>query len=425
MKQLLVIAVLWTGLLPLSVRGQSVISVSPDGPVPTITAAVERAQPGAHIIVAPGRYVEPTIVIDKPLRLTGTEGAVVVAAEGAEILTVLADDVTVEGLRLLGVSTSFVDDRAAIRVERSSGCRILGNTIDDAFFGIYLAKASSCRIEGNVLTARKATQTTSGNGIHLWYSNGIEIADNVIRGHRDGIYLEFSSDVDVSRNSASENLRYGLHFMFSDACSYEANDFVDNDAGVAVMYSKDVWMERNRFVDNWGPTAFGLLLKDITDSRIAGNLFEGNTVGLYAEGVNRVEVVENEFVENGRAIKLMANSLDSVFESNNFLSNTFDVTTNSRQSYSTFRSNYWDAYQGYDLDRDGVGDVPFYPVRLFALIVEQNEAAVILMRSLFVQVLDAAERVLPTLTPKAVVDDRPRMKRAPTPHYPPVNQAAL
>ncbi|MEX0601489.1 MAG: NosD domain-containing protein, partial [Rhodothermales bacterium] len=171
----------------------------------------------------------------------------------------------------------------------------------------------------------------------------------------------------------------------------------------------------NRFVDNWGPSAFGLLLKDITDSRIEGNVIEGNTVGIYAEGVNRVQVMHNDFVENGRAVKLLANSMETEFRANNFVANTFDVTTNSRQSYSTFEGNYWDAYRGYDLDRDGTGDVPFYPVRLFALIVERNEPAIILMRSLFVHLMDAAERVLPTLTPKAVVDERPLMKRARTP----------
>lgn len=393
---------------------QGVIRVHADGPVTSVTDAVVRAQEGARIVVAPGTYVESGIRIDKSLTLIGEEGAVIEALDGEQIVTVFADGVTIEGLTFRGVSTSFVDDRSAIRIERAGDCRIADNRFEDTFFGVYLAKANGCAIERNVFVASKGSQTRSGNGIHLWYSEDVAIRDNVITGHRDGIYLEFSSRVTASDNQANKNLRYGLHFMFSNDCRYLDNEFVDNDAGVAVMYSKHVEMLDNRFIDNWGSSAFGLLLKDITDSRITGNTFRKNTVGIYAEGANRIDVLRNEFVENGRAIKIMANSIESVFKYNTFSANTFDVTTNSRQSFSTFERNYWDKYRGYDLDRNGVGDVPFYPVRLFSLIVERNEPAVILMRSVFVDLLDAAERVLPTLTPKAVVDEQPLIR----PHAP-------
>lgn len=378
----------------------------------SLAAAVAEAAPGDRILVRSGRYHEAGLVIDRPLTIDGEPGAVIVARDGEQILTVTADDVTIRGLTFSGVSTSFVDDRSAIRIERAARCRIANNVFEDAFFGIYLSRASECTIEDNVLAASKEGQTKSGNGIHLWNAHDVEIRGNRITGHRDGIYLEFSSRVHVADNEAIENLRYGLHFMFSDSCGYARNSFERNEAGVAVMYSRHVTITGNRFVDNWGASAFGLLLKDITDSSIAGNHFERNTVAIYAEGANRVVVEHNEFRGNGKAIKLMANSLDSVFRNNNFVANTFDVTTNSRQSFSTFTQNYWDAYRGYDLDRDGTGDVPFYPVRLFALLVETHEAASILLRSLFVDVLEAAERVLPTLTPKALHDEAPRMKPA-------------
>jgi nitrous oxidase accessory protein len=198
--------------------------------------------------------------------------------------------------------------------------------------------------------------------------------------------------------------------MFSDRCTYRGNAFRRNGAGVAVMYTERVEMVDNEFIDNWGSAAFGLLLKDITDSRIVGNVFERNTTALYAEGLNRTEVTGNDFSRNGRAVKILANSLDNVFSGNNFTGNTFDVVTNSRRTYSTFTGNHWDAYRGYDLDHDGYGDVPFHPVRLFSLLVESNPPSLILLRSLFVRLLDMAERVLPALTPDELRDDRPSMR---------------
>jgi hypothetical protein len=109
-------------------------------------------------------------------------------------------------------------------------------------------------------------------------------------------------------------------------------------------------------------------------------------------------------------VRVLGSSQDNHFTANDFVENTFDVTTNSRRSDNTFERNYWSAYRGYDLSGDGFGDVPHRPVRLFSYIVEGKPAALILLRSFFVDVLEVAERVLPVLTPEALVDPEPRMR---------------
>ncbi|MDQ6830794.1 MAG: right-handed parallel beta-helix repeat-containing protein, partial [Gemmatimonadota bacterium] len=245
--------------------------------------------------------------------------------------------------------------------------------------------------------------------IHLWSSRGITIADNRISGHRDGIYFEFVHDSRVERNISEGNLRYGLHFMYSDDCHYVANTFARNESGVAVMYTKRVEMTGNTFGENWGAAAYGLLLKEISDVTLTGNVFHRNTTGLLADGVSRLVAHHNAFVANGWAIKLEANAVDSRFTANDFAGNTFDVTTNGHGGDATFAGNYWDSYTGYDLNRDGLGDVPHHPVRLFSLLAQRTEASLVLLRSPLVGVLDAIERVLPSLTPQSVVDSVPSM----------------
>jgi nitrous oxidase accessory protein len=187
--------------------------------------------------------------------------------------------------------------------------------------------------------------------------------------------------------------------------------FRKNGSGVAVMFTKRVQMVGNRFEDNWGPAAYGLLLKEISDSRLESNHFVHNTTGLLADGANRLFASHNEFADNGWAVKLDASTLDGRFEHNNFLGNSFDVATNSRAPSTTFAGNYWDGYRGYDLDRNGVGDVPHRPVRLFSLLVEHHQPALILMRSAFADLLDGAERIIPSLTPETLVDSTPVMRR--------------
>jgi nitrous oxidase accessory protein len=393
-------------------NGRTAVEVQPDGDVRTIARALQLVAAHGRITVHPGTYRERGLVIDKPVEIIGVGAPTIDAEGGGQIMTVSADDVTIRGLRLTHVGTSYVDDRAAIKVVSASGCVIEDNRIDDAFFGIYLANVTRCRIAGNVLRAVKGTEVTSGNGIHLWSSRDVTIERNRVSGHRDGIYFEFVHDTRIAENVSEGNLRYGLHFMYSDACRYVGNTFRRNGSGVAVMYTKRVEMIGNRFEDNWGPASYGLLLKEIADSRLEHNTFVGNTTGLLADGANRLVATGNDFVGNGWAVKLEASTLDARFSGNNFLGNTFDVATNSRQHTSSFDDNYWDEYRGYDLNRDGVGDVPFHPVRLFSLVVQQNPPAIALLRSAFVTLLDGAERVLPALTPETLVDSRPRMRRA-------------
>jgi nitrous oxidase accessory protein len=404
---ILLVATAWAG----DAAAQRDVTVSPAGPVSSLGDALRAAQPGARVTVRAGVYREPTIVVTRPVTIIGEPGAVLDGEETRQIMIVQADDVTIRGLEFRRVGTSHVEDRAAIKVQDSRNCTIENNRIDDAFFGIYLARVDGCRIAHNRLTARKGRESASGNGIHLWTSNHITIEANEITGHRDGIYLEFVHESDIRNNTSTANLRYGLHFMYSDDCRYVGNTFSRNGSGVAVMYTKRVAMIDNRFEDNWGSASYGLLLKEILEPELRGNRFVRNSTGLLLDGVTRLRADANQFIENGWAVKLLASAQDGRFTRNEFLGNSFDVATNSRETTTSFAGNYWDEYKGYDLDRDGTGDVPHRPVRLFSLLVADNEPLLITLRSPFVALLDIAERVLPSITPETLADASPAMRR--------------
>lgn len=388
---------------------QREVVVSPSGPVRSLTQAIRVASRGATIRVRAGVYREPTINVDKPLTIVGEPGAVLDGEAQRQILTVSADSVTIRGMTFRGVGVSDREDLAALKVVEATDCVIEDNRVERGFFGIYLARVSRCRIAHNTLVARPAREVYSGNGIHLWTADHITIVDNHITGHRDGIYFEFVHESDVERNVSEGNARYGLHFMFSDDCRYVGNTFRHNGSGVAVMYTRRVEMVDNSFQQNWGAAAYGLLLKEISDARLEGNDFVHNTTGLLSDGTTRLVARHNVFADNGWAIRLDANSQGGRIASNDFLRNTFDVVTNGQNVDTVLEGNYWDSYAGYDLRHDGWGDVPHRPVRLFSLLVERNQPALILLRATFVSLLDAAERVIPALTPETLADARPAM----------------
>ncbi len=241
----------------------------------------------------------------------------------------------------------------------------------------------------------------------------MQIIGNTISGHRDGIYFEFVTNSVIWRNVSTANIRYGLHFMFSNSDAYIANVFKNNGAGVAVMFTHKVKMFGNTFIENWGDAAYGLMLKEISDSYIIGNRFSRNTSGIYMEGTSRIQVEKNIFESNGWGMKIQANCMDNTIAENNFISNTFDVATNGSLVLNTFNGNYWDKYEGYDIDKNGTGDVPYHPLSIFSVIVEKNPPAMLLFRSFMVSLLDKSEKMMPSLTPDNFIDTLPRMHALP------------
>lgn len=405
------------------------IIVDPNGATRTVGAALAQSRDGDVVTIRPGTYNEQNLVIDKSITLrgqsalhgqsalsggsatSGGSGAIIDARQvKGSIIIVKADNVTITGLTLRNVGVSYVDDNAAIKVLRKRNITIEHCTIDNGFFAIYLERCVDVRVRFNRIISENQEQANSGNGVHAWTCRNVLVEGNTIKGHRDGVYFEFMKQGTVLRNHSEGNLRYGLHFMFSDSCSYRDNLFYRNGAGVAVMYTKHIEMLNNEFRENWGSAAYGLLLKEITDSHLRGNRFIGNSVGIHAEGASRCFVEQSVFRGNGYGVRLMGNCSGDRFEKNIFDGNSFDVSTNTAYSENVFDGNYWSEYGGYDLDRDGTGDVPHHPVRLYSMLVEQVPSSVILMHSLFINILDLAERIVPSVTPLTLTDMRPSMR---------------
>jgi len=387
-----------------------VIKVCPQGPVTGIKEAMNMASPFDTILVEKGAYHESEIQITKPLSLIGHDRPVIDGDCKAEIITVMADSVTIKGFEIRNVGFSFTKDWAGIKVDNKHHCLIEDNILKDTYFGIYLKKSNNTVVRNNVLKSKAKNEVNSGNGIHLWYCNYITIENNNVTGHRDGIYFEFVEFSRITGNVSEGNLRYGLHFMFSNHDDYIGNTFRNNGTGVAVMFSDHINMKDNFFLDNWGTTNYGLLFKEIYDGELSGNVFRNNTVGIFADGSNRIKIMNNEFRSNGWAMNIFSSCMDNEIAFNNYIANTFDLTTNGTRNNNNFHDNYWDQYAGYDLDKDGIGDVPHRPVRLFSYLIGRVPESIILLRSFFIDMLNIAEKVAPVLTPQSLLDERPKMK---------------
>lgn len=386
------------------------IEVGKNKVIKSIKKAIDLANPGDTILVYKGVYREGNIEINKRIVLQGKDFPILDGQRKYEVVSIKADSVVVSGFKVIDSGYGSLNDPCGIKIYDKIGVTVKNNILENNFFGIYAQKGSSCVIENNTIKAHQKEEQRIGNGIHCWKSDSMKIIGNRISGHRDGIYFEFVSNSIIWRNISKGNIRYGLHFMFSNDDSYISNVFKNNGAGVAVMFTKNVKMFNNYFEENWGDAAYGLLLKEIADSYIIGNKFIRNTSGIYMEGTSRVLLNHNIFKDNGWGMKIQASCMDNEISFNNFLANTFDISTNGSLVLNHFNSNYWDKYEGYDLNKDGVGDVPFHPLSLFAVLTENNPSAMLLFRSFMITLLDKSEKVLPSITPDNFIDETPFMK---------------
>ncbi len=390
----------------------AVIKVCPECGIKSLKDAIRKAQSGDIIIVKGGVYREGTIIVNKSVKLIGEKNPVIDGQGKYEVVKITANDVVLQGFKVVNSGRSEIEDIAGIKVENVKGCVIKDNILENNFWAIYLANVKDCRVENNKIRGPfKVGEAYSGNGIHLWRCRRILIKNNHITGHRDGIYFEFVEDSVIEGNVSEGNWRYGLHFMFSHRDKYINNTFRNNGVGVAVMYTKKVLMEGNRFERNWGGASYGLLLKAIDDSLIIHNTFYRNTAGILMDECQRSVIKENDFIDNGWALRIWANSMNNLITKNNFLGNTFDVATNSTMNPNRIGGNYWSAYRGYDLNRDGVGDVPYRPVKLFSYIVENNPAASVLLKSFFIEILNIVEETLPAVISVSIEDPEPLMRK--------------
>lgn len=394
---------------PCVIHSKTII-VCKNCPISTLKSAIGFAQKGDTIQIKSAIYKEGFLPITKSISIIGEKGVVIDGLKEKHVFAVYADGVHIENLKVTGSGISDLTEFAGVYAEKINGCHFENLILEDNVYGFYLSETSHCTIKNSYSIGNAENEVMGGNGIHLWSSSDNTILGNHLAKHRDGIYLEFSERLIIESNEAKENIRYGMHFMFSSHNHFAKNIFNNNSAGVAVMYSKDIIMTENIFMENWGESSNGILLKDISDSTLSKNRFEGNTIGVFADGITNLKFVNNDFLNNGWGIKILGNTDYNKIIDNNFKNNVFDISTNTKSTTNEFFNNFWDHYQGYDLDNDQVGDVPHKTIHFFGYWIAVYPFLMVLYESPVVLFLQGIEKAFPIVTPIEFEDQHPRMK---------------
>jgi nitrous oxidase accessory protein len=389
--------------------------------IPLVAAALLIAQAGDTIRLPAGVHAGP-LLLERPVVLLGEPGAVVDGGGQGTVITVRADSVTIQGLVIRNGGKSLDHDDAAIKLERCSGCRVVGNTIEEPLHGIYLLESRGAVIARNVITGPAvAVESGRGNGIHLFSSNGNTIEDNRIHGTRDGIYFSFAGGNVVTGNEVS-GTRYGLHYMYSDDNRFERNRFTENAAGAAIMFSRRIVFRENVFARHVGYRAYGILLQTAEGVLAERNRIEGNLTGLFLDGAVADTFRANVISGNGIGIDVLASAEGNTFAGNTITDNRVAVRKvlgTSQNAWDDGRAgNFWGDPAVFDLDGDGIGDRPYRVGDTYTALAAARPALELFSGTLAARALAWAEEAFPVFDVPRVTDRFPLARRPRAPDAP-------
>ncbi len=376
------------------------------------------AVPGSTLVIESGLHQGP-IVIEGPLTLVGVDRPVIDGGGEGSVVTISGEGVVFRGFEVRNSGRAVTQEAAGIKV-RGSGHRIEDNVVEDVYFGIHLSDGGSNQVIGNRIRPGHRYGARPGHAIMLWHQKGVRILDNHIADARDGIYLTFADDV-LAENNFVTGCRYGVHSMYSENSTFVHNTLSLNLLGTALMYSNGLQMRCNRIVEHReGATAYGLLLKDIDDLVLEDNLILANRVGIYADstplGPGREAIVRGNMILGNDSALVLQSNVALTFYDNLVANNLTDVrtegaglSTENRWSVDG-RGNYWDQYQGYDQDGDGIGDIPYRYEMVMNEMLRRTPLARAFIYTPASQALERAARLFPLYSPAPLlVDEHPVM----------------
>ncbi|MCU7798003.1 MAG: nitrous oxide reductase family maturation protein NosD [Candidatus Thiodiazotropha sp. (ex Myrtea spinifera)] len=381
---------------------------------PSFQELVDSTESGGTLTPAAGTYAGP-VTITQPITIDG-QGKVVIDAGGkGSVIYLKTDSATLKNLHLTNSGESHNDIDSGVQV-RGDFNVIKDNVIDNSLFGVDLQQSKNNIVRGNHISSKPLDLGVRGDAIRLWYSFENKITDNVIRNSRDTV-VWYSRDNLIARNDARGG-RYSLHFMYAQYNEVVDNHYENNSVGIFVMYSDGVHLKNNYIAHATGATGMGIGFKETSDVEVIGNQVLYCATGLYLDvspfqpdTINRIE--NNLIAYSGIGVLFLNDWTGNNLIGNSFKGNITQVAVSGggkTANRNLWQANYWDDYEGFDLDKDQVGDKPYELFSYADRIWMDVPSARFFKGSPVLEVMDFLERLAPFSDPNMLVrDEKPHM----------------
>lgn len=379
-------------------------------PGAALQTAIAGAAPGDVLTLDPGVYDGP-LTLDHAVTIDGQGKAIIDGGGKGTVITITGDDVTLRGLQVRNSGSLDQEIDSGIKIVKGAHRALIeNNLLTDNMHGVDVHGGIDCVVRGNTVIGRQNPHMVErGNGFYVWNAPGTVIEDNTVRYGRDGIFSN-TSKRDTYRNNLFRDLRFAVHYMYTNDSEVSGNISIGNHLGYAIMFSNKVIVKNNMSL---GDRDHGVMLNFANYSDIAGNLVRGGTEKCtFIYNANHNLIVGNRFEGCAIGIHFTAGSEKNALSSNAFIGNQTQVKyvgTRDIEWSLEGRGNFWSDHPAFDLNGDGIADSPFRPNDLMDHILWSQPAASLLMGSPAVQLIRWSQASFPAILPGGVVDSHPLM----------------
>jgi nitrous oxidase accessory protein len=327
--------------------------------------AIDQASAGATLTLSKGIY-EGRIIIDKPISIIGKEEGVVIRGDGSgSVITVNSPNVSLANMEVTGSGKRRENLDAAVTLNQADHFKMSHCRLTNAFYGVVINQSNDLRIEDNLISSKEKKIPLRGDALKLWYSNRTVIRNNTFESMRD-ISLLFANNNIIEKNTFLHN-RLALNLSHSSHNSIQDNRFKYNEVGIMLMGGKDINVTHNQIQSSKGSAGIGVVADKVSQFLFNNNTVKYNTKALYIDckraekGYQRF-IRNNRILYNGEALHFHSYIKNNVITHNTIDGNLEDVIKDVKGSYTgenTIEYNYWDRYEGFDRNKDNIGDAPY------------------------------------------------------------------
>ena len=376
-----------------------------------LQAAIDSAHSGDTLRLTAGVYTG-SVNIYRSLTLLGNKASIIDGEGSGHVVKISAPDVLIKGLSIQHSGNDLESEDSAIFItEKGDRARIEDNYLENNLVGISLKGPEAAIVSNNVIIGSRFHRVNDrGNGIYLWNTPGSVIKNNNIRYGRDGIFVTTSRN-NVFHGNRLSDLRFAIHYMYTNNSEVSNNISTNNDVGYALMFSHHILAKGNRSI---GDHKRGLFFNFTNHSVIEHNHVSGGTekcVFIYNANFNQIN--NNSFADCQVGIHFTAGSERNEIYSNAFINNRTQVKYVGTRYIEWSKNgvgNYWSDNLTFDIDGNGIADQPYKPNDLVDQIIWRHPMAKLLLNSPSVKLLKWAQSEFPGIHPGGVMDSSPLMQ---------------
>ena len=420
------------------------VVVSVDQPLQTV---VDALSDGDTVVLKEGEHRGP-LEIRRRIIVEGEPGALIVGPGQGSVVVIEAAGAVVRGLTIRGSGRDLEKLDSGVFIEKSAtGAVVEGNRVEGNLYGVYIHGAADAIVRRNeIVGIAQGRMNDAGNGVSVWDAPGAKVLENDFRFGRDGIF-SIASRKNVFSGNRFRDLRFAVHYMYTNDGEVTGNVSIGNAVGYAVMYSHRL-LVRGNLSD--GDRDRGFLFNFANGSLITGNVVLGRLqpaerwtrVGMHNREMREHGLVDDRqpggtlqagarigpekcvFIYNTNHNRFRDNWFEGCeigihftagSEGNQIVGNAFVRNRNQVKYVGTRyldwsvegRGNYWSDNAAFDLNGDGIADTTYRPNDLIDKVLWTAPQAKVLANSPAVQVIRWSQAQFPALLPGGVVDSHP------------------